>query len=279
MRSYLETNFDLSDPQIASIIDDLPLWSAPFGLKLLDTVEYRNNLIALDIGSGAGFPLIELSQRLGNSCRLFGIDPWIEAVERAKLKIRRWDVLNTEILLCKAENLPFEDNYFDLIISNNGINNVENDELTMSELSRVSKSGAQMVLTTNLPDTMKEFYEVFEKVLRETGKIFEIEKLKQHRFKKRKPISYMRELIEKHGFQIKNISTDSFDLRFTDGSTMLNHFFIKLAFIGSWKTILQDSDVRTVFKLIEKELNEKSQIEGMLNLSIPYACFNCRKQN
>jgi 16S rRNA G527 N7-methylase RsmG len=49
------------------VIDELPIWSVPFGLKLLDVVDYKPTISAIDIGFGTGFPLIELAMRFGNT--------------------------------------------------------------------------------------------------------------------------------------------------------------------------------------------------------------------
>jgi len=37
----LSAEFDASDPDLVAVIDDLALWSAPFGLKLLEVVQLR----------------------------------------------------------------------------------------------------------------------------------------------------------------------------------------------------------------------------------------------
>jgi SAM-dependent methyltransferase len=87
MKDYLEHTFSSEDVELVSIIDELPLWSAPFGLQLLDTVELKPHINALDVGCGLGFPLIELAQRLGVSSKVYGIDPWKRALERAHVKI------------------------------------------------------------------------------------------------------------------------------------------------------------------------------------------------
>ena len=50
---------------LTAAYDELPLWSAPFGLKLLEVVALRPGIVALDIGCGTGFPVLELAQRLG----------------------------------------------------------------------------------------------------------------------------------------------------------------------------------------------------------------------
>jgi SAM-dependent methyltransferase len=86
----LESEYDVEDPDVVSVIDDAPLWSAPFGLRLLEVVRMRKNIRALDVGSGLGFPLVELAQRLGPTCKVYGIDPWTPANERARMKVRVW---------------------------------------------------------------------------------------------------------------------------------------------------------------------------------------------
>ena len=126
MKAYLKQNFDWNDFDLVSVIDEIPLWSAPFGLKLLDVIKLKPNINALDIGSGLGFPLLEVAQRLGTSSKVYGIDPWERAIERVKIKIKQYDLTNVEIINGAAEKLPFENHFFDLIVSNNGINNVEN---------------------------------------------------------------------------------------------------------------------------------------------------------
>ena len=124
MKNYLNHSFNPDDPDLISVIDELPLWSAPFGLSLLDTINLKPGINALDVGCGLGFPLIELSQRLGNSCKVYGIDPWESAIERINLKINTYDLKNVIAIKAVAEELPFDNNFFDLIVSNNGINNV-----------------------------------------------------------------------------------------------------------------------------------------------------------
>jgi ubiquinone/menaquinone biosynthesis C-methylase UbiE len=247
-------------------------------LKLLDTIELKPNLNVLDIGSGMGFPIIELSQRLGSSCNVFGIDPWNTATERAKLKMKIWGITNLQILEGRAEELPFENDYFDLIISNNGTNNVDNEEKVFSEISRTAKSGAQLVITLNLLETMIEFYEIYEKVLVKNNKIDEVEKLKSHIHSKRKPLSSTKEIIENAGFEINEIFEDSFSLRFLDGSTMFNHFFIRLAFMESWRNILNQNDEKIIFDAIENELNKIAESNREFSLTIPWVCINSSKK-
>src|SRR4051812_32428075 len=102
MTEYLKYKFDDS-PELVSTFDELPLWSASFGLMMLKHLKLRPNLTVVDIGSGAGFPLLELAERLGSSCKLYGIDPWTNANTRAKQKIKNYNISNVEIVEVSAE--------------------------------------------------------------------------------------------------------------------------------------------------------------------------------
>ena len=62
MNKYIPSDYD--QDEFIKVFDELPLWSAPFGLKLLDFIRYKKGITALDIGFGSGFPLIEIARRL-----------------------------------------------------------------------------------------------------------------------------------------------------------------------------------------------------------------------
>ena len=277
MKKYLTHSFNTDDAELISVIDELPLWSAPFGLKLLDTIKLAHNINALDIGCGLGFPVIELAQRLGDTSKVFGIDPWEKATERTLFKIKKYGINNVEIIQGIAEELPFEDSFFDLIVSNNGINNVQNMELALSECARVSKPNAQFVITLNLEDTMIEFYQVFEKVLENNNLNSEIVKMKEQIYFKRKPLSEMKELITSIGFRIINIQHDKFYLRFVDGLTMFNHSLIKYWFLDGWKSILDGVHLEKIFNEVETELNDIAKEKGEILLTVPFVTIDCRK--
>lgn len=143
MKSYLNNNFD--PDRIIDEFDELPIWSAPFGLKLLDAVNYKQGITVLDIELGTGFPLTELAMRLGNHAVIYGIDPRKEAVAKAKDKIACYGINNIEIIDGVAESIPLADNSVDLITSNNGIKNVADMDKALFEYARVLKSGGQFI--------------------------------------------------------------------------------------------------------------------------------------
>jgi len=277
MNNYLNANYDLNDKETVSVIDELPLWSAPFGLRLLEKIKYCQNITALDIGSGLGFPLLEIAMRLGNSCKLYGIDPWEAALERIKAKIKVYGINNVELINGVAENIPLPDNSVDLIISNNGLNNVKDIKSVLSECCRISRIGSQLIFTYNTDKTMVEFYGVLEELLIEKNMTSEISLMNEHIYKKRKPVEEFVQLLNDNGFGINEISHDKFTYSFVDGTAMFNHFLIKLAFIDSWKVLIPEEIQNEFFEEIVKRLNQFALNNGSLKLTIPFAIIDCEK--
>jgi len=279
MTGYLNQTFDLSDPDLVSVFDELPLWSSYFGAVILNQVKYKKGIRVLDIGCGAGFPLIELAQRLGESSDLYGIDPWSAALDRILQKIRFMNISNVRLLNQPAESLPFDDNTFDLIVSNNGINNVADPGKVLSECYRALKADGQFIMSVNLPGTMHEFYETFREVLTANDLSDRKTLIDKHISSKRKTVEENKALLTRHNFRIKDIKEDEFYMRFADGSAFLNHYFIKMAFLDSWVKIPPESKTEMIFSDIEERLNKSASENGQLNLTIPFAVFDCTKDS
>ena len=277
MDNYLKTNYDLNDKETVSVIDELPLWSAPFGLRLLEKIRYRKGITALDIGSGLGFPLLEVAMRLGNTCKLYGVDPWEAAVERIKTKIRVYGITNVETISGVAEKIPLLDNSVDLIFSNNGLNNVNDINSVLSECRRISKIGAQLIFTYNTDRTMNEFYSVLEKLLLEKNMTAEIALMKAHIYKKRKPVEEFIRLLNENGYVINEISHDKFAYGFVDGTAMFNHFLIKLAFIDSWKELIPEKKQNVFLSALVERLNQLALSNEILKFTIPFVIIDCEK--
>lgn len=274
MTIFNKSTFDLNNKEFVSIVDELPLWSAPFGLMLLDKIKFRPNMTVLDIGFGLGFPILEVAQRLGNSSKVYGIDPWRAAIERAQTKIDILGIKNVELIEGAAENIPLPDNSVDLIVSNNGINNVQDLEKVLGECKRVTKPAAQFAATVNLEGTMIEFYSALEKVLLEKGFNETIAKLKKHIYDKRRPLNELIELFEKNDFKIQNTFTDYFKYRYLNAEAMFNHSFIRLAFLDSWLEVVPSGRVDEIFTEVEERLNETARTKGELVLTVPFVLID-----
>lgn len=276
MKKYLTSVFDLA--KYVDVADESPVWSAPFGLKLLDYINYKTNISAVDIGFGTGFPLTEIALRLGDSSTVYGIDPWAEAIKRVNKKLEYFGLTNVIIIEGVAESIPLADDSIDLITSNNGINNVSDIDKALSECSRVIKQGGQFIQTMNTDWSMFEFYAQLAQVLSDLNMDKEVELMRQHISHKRPPVDKMVSMIQSHGFEVKDLEHDQFEYRFANGTAMLNHYFIRLAFMDSWIKLLPPENVEQIFEMIELRLNEKSKVLGSVKLSIPHVLINTIKK-
>jgi ubiquinone/menaquinone biosynthesis C-methylase UbiE len=272
---YLE-EIDFKTPEFGDLYDELPLWSAPFGLMLLEQVAMRPGMTILDVGAGTGFLTIELAQRCGCDAVVIAVDPWEAAMKRLTRKLEYLGLRNVRTLVQDAATINLPDDSVDLIVSNLGINNFDNAEAVLQTCFRVARPGASLVLTTNLVGHMSEFYEAYRTVLVELGFAGQLAALDAH-ISRRATVTSVQTLLERAGFQFVESVTHSFRVRFVDGSSLLRHHFIRLGFVPGWKSIAPERSVEKTFAALEHRLNTIANEQGELSLTIPAACIQARK--
>lgn len=265
--TYLEYQFHDTESFI-STFDEAPLWSAAFGLLLLKHLEIQPSITVADIGCGTGFPLLELAGRLGDRSKLYGIDLWENALNRARLKISNYGYKNVELIHSSAANIPLPNQAVNLIVSNLGINNFDNSEFVYKECNRILKPNGRIALTTNLNGHWNQFYDVFEKTLEElhlNKYIYKIQEEQNHRGTQHS----IKQELESCGFNTIKTIQDTFEMRFADGTAFLNHHFVKLGWLTSWLKLFPENEWEFIFSNLEKNLNEHASRNNGLNLSIP----------
>jgi hypothetical protein len=164
----------------------------------------------------------------------------------------------------------------DLIVSNLGVNNFENAAEVLQTCFRVAKSGASLILTTNLVGHMSEFYDVYHSVLVDLGFASQAAALDAH-IGRRATVDSVRTELEREGFQFLSATTRHFRERFVDGSALLRHYFIRLGFVPGWKSVAPKEAVKTTFAALEHRLNAIAAERGELSLTVPAACIQACK--
>jgi ubiquinone/menaquinone biosynthesis C-methylase UbiE len=268
MSHYLQHPIELDTPGVAAVMDELSLWSARFGLLLLEQVPLQSDMQILDLGCGTGFPTFELAQLGGATCRVIGVDVWHDALARATSKAHVYRLPNAHLVAADGARLPFPAATFDLIVSNLGINNFADAGAALAECFRVTKPGGRLALTTNLQGHMREFYDVFRATLQERNAGEYLERLTQHE-QHRGTQESRTALVEAAGFRIARVVEDQTCFRFVDGSALLNHFFIKLGFLDAWRGVVDPADEQDIFAALEARLNDTARRHGELRLTVP----------
>ncbi len=142
--------------------------------KAINQLFSSNPKIILDIAAGtADFSLAAMRLQ---PAKIIGIDISQEMLEIGKKKVEKKKLSNIITLqLGEAENLQFENNFFDAVIVAFGVRNFENLEKGLSEIYRVLKSnGKIIVLEFSRPTIfpLKQLYFFyFQKMLPLVGKI------------------------------------------------------------------------------------------------------------
>jgi SAM-dependent methyltransferase len=112
----------------------------------------------LDLACGTGWASRSIARQVSD-VRLFGIDIGPDLVEVAKARAAGVRAA-IDYRVADAERLPFEDGYFDAVISTCGIMFAGKPEAAAAELGRVTRPGGRIGLTTWKPDS--EVMELFK---------------------------------------------------------------------------------------------------------------------
>ena len=106
----------------------------------------------LDAGCGCGFDSFNASMLVGESGSVVGVDLSPEMLAVARSGLAAWQPRNLTFVECSVERLPFDDEAFDLVISNGALNLVPDKAAAFRELSRVLRPGGKFVVADLLVD-------------------------------------------------------------------------------------------------------------------------------
>jgi SAM-dependent methyltransferase len=98
----------------------------------------------VDIGSGAGMDSMVAAKAVGTEGRVVGVDMTPEMLERARTSADEAGIRNVEFREGLAEQLPVDDGWADVAISNGVINLVPDKLGAYKEIARVLKPGGRV---------------------------------------------------------------------------------------------------------------------------------------
>ncbi len=138
------------DPEILRVIseDVLALYCGvgnPFSLGPVSRGE-----AILDIGCGAGVDTLVAAIMVGPEGRVIGIDLIPEMLNRAKMDLEKTSLKNVVFQEGSAEQLPFPDGTFDVVISNGVFNLIPDKAKALREVFRVLKSPGRFLLADQI---------------------------------------------------------------------------------------------------------------------------------
>ena len=104
----------------------------------------------LDIGCGAGVDTILAAMMTGPSGEVVGIDLVSEMLKRAEANLALTNLNNVTFREASAEDLSFQDENFEVVISNGVFNLVPDKSEALSEVFRVLKPGGRLMIADQI---------------------------------------------------------------------------------------------------------------------------------
>jgi arsenite methyltransferase len=98
----------------------------------------------VDVGSGGGIDSLIAARMVGPEGRVIGVDMTPAMLERARRSAAQGGVLNVEFREGLMEDLPVEDDWADVVISNGVLNLTPDKARALAEMNRVLKPGGRL---------------------------------------------------------------------------------------------------------------------------------------
>ena len=135
----------------------VPAIFAPLAQATFENIELPENAEVLDVACGTGIVPRLLAERLDGVARIVGTDLNPAMLQVAEDLMPETDHV-VEWVEADAAALPFEDNGFDVIFCQQGLQFFPDKPKTLSEFYRVLKPGGQLHLScwSAVPDLLKE---------------------------------------------------------------------------------------------------------------------------
>lgn len=104
---------------------------------------------ALDFGCGYGGKTLAYAKDSGS---VAGIEPFPQMIEFAERARKAWGVKNAEFKVCTQAEIPYADASFDIVVSHDVLEHVDNPQQSMAEIARVLKPGGEAFIVCPVYD-------------------------------------------------------------------------------------------------------------------------------
>ena len=129
------------DPMPDAAVESFAGVANPFSRRLLESGER-----VVDAGSGAGFDCFVAAQQVGPQGQVVGVDMLDEMLEKSRETARNMRLVHVEFREGLLEDMPVEDGWADVVISNGVINLYADKKGVFSEIFRVLRPGGWLQL-------------------------------------------------------------------------------------------------------------------------------------
>jgi len=134
----------------------------PDCLSILPELNLKENIRILDVGCKNGRFIFTLASFLQN-CELYGVDLDSRRIQKNQAR-NKYD--NVHFYCVPAEDLHFENDYFDIIVCTNTLHHFPHRVRSLDEMYRVLKSGGELYLLEGIRN--RKWKNRLEKIIRQS---------------------------------------------------------------------------------------------------------------
>jgi ubiquinone/menaquinone biosynthesis C-methylase UbiE len=109
-------------------------------------------MTVLEVGPGTGTYTVAAARRAGEEGKIVAIDIEPKMVERVRKRMAKEGLMNIELQVADAHNIPFEDGTFDVIYMITVMGEIPSPEAALREFRRVLSPTGTIALSELFPD-------------------------------------------------------------------------------------------------------------------------------
>ena len=141
----LRYNYEIIEKLPDSILESYCGVGNPFSLGSI-----AEDDAALDVGCGAGVDTIIAGMMAGPAGQAVGIDVVPKMLAKARSNLSQAGIENASFQEASAEDVPFPNEHFDVVISNGAFNLIPGKTKALSEVYRVLKPTGRLMMADNI---------------------------------------------------------------------------------------------------------------------------------
>lgn len=226
-----------------------PLWTAPLceACDPLSMIPDASSILVAE--SRCGFIVERIKPKLSNDARIIALDPSRVMLDQARVRFSEDDISNVFFVPQSVNKLSYADEVFRASICFNGLLTVEETNLGLSELARVTGRGGVVAVALPLQGSFPEFYDILDEAFRAhqlhdvLGRMYKL----QQSFV---TPSRLYDMAQEASLFDPVIHELSWDISFESGRAMLHSALVRETFFPYWASIIRSSDREPIFRYV-----------------------------
>ena len=239
-----------------------PEWRSRFDALLEENLKTPTEGEILEVNCGTGGHALEVASRLKDKGQVVAIDPSEERLElaRAKALVTRFQNIRFERAI--PSHLPFDSDKFRAVIGDASLEPAGGIEPMLTEMTRVAKGGATVVIMLTTRGSFDEFFSIYWEALVESGLIDQVWEKLEAKIRERITVSDAEAMAARIGLHDVQSFTSKEEFIFDAAAEFLESPLIADAFLPDWLSAIppdkREEVLAGINAVIERERQELS---------------------